>query len=80
MQRRRRRQVFVSTHSDALLADQGIDGTEVLLLTPANEGTAIEIAADIADVKLLLEQGLTAAEAVLSRTKPNDLTRLSLLS
>ena len=80
MQRRRRRQVFVSTHSDALLADQGIDGTEVLLLTPANEGTAIEIAADIADVKLLLEQGLTAAEAVLSRTKPDDLARLSLLS
>ena len=79
MQRRRRRQVFVSTHSDALLADQGIDGTEVLLLTPANEGTAIEIAADIADVKLLLEQGLTAAEAVLSRTKPDDLARLSLL-
>ena len=80
MQRRRRRQVFVSTHSDALLADPGIDGTEVLLLTPANEGTAIEIAADIADVKLLLEEGLTAAEAVLSRTKPDNLARLSLLS
>ena len=80
MGRRRRRQVFVSTHSDALLADPGIDGREVLLLTPANEGTAIEIAADIADVKLLLEEGLTAAEAVLSRTKPDNLARLSLLS
>ena len=80
MQRRRRPQVFVSTHSDALLADQGIDGGEVLLLTPAKEGTSVEIAADIADVKLLLEEGLTAAEAVLSRTKPDDLARLSLLS
>lgn len=80
MQRRRRRQVFVSTHSDALLADQGIDGREVLLLTPANEGTAIEIAADIADVKLLLEEGLTAAEVVLSRTKPAHPEQLGLLS
>ena len=80
MQRRRRPQVFVSTHSDALLADQGIDGREVLLLTPAKEGTAVKIASDIADVKLLLEEGLTAAEAVLSRTKPDDLAQLSLLS
>ena len=80
MQRRRRRQVFVSTHSDALLTDQGIDGREVLLLTPAKEGTAVEIAADIADVKPLLEAGLTVAEAVLSRTKPEHPEQLSLLS
>ena len=80
MQRRRRRQVFVSTHSDALLTDQGIDGREVLLLTPAKEGTAVEIAADIADVKPLLEAGLTVAEAVLSRTKPEHPDQLSLLS
>ena len=80
MQRRRRRQVFVSTHSDALLTDQGIDGREVLLLTPAKEGTAVEIASDIADVKPLLEEGLTVAEAVLSRTKPEHPDQLSLLS
>ena len=47
----------MSTHSDALLTDQGIDGREVLLLTPAKEGTAVEIASDIADVKPLLEEG-----------------------
>ncbi len=35
MQRSRRPQVFVSTHSDALLTEKGIDGGEVLLLTPA---------------------------------------------
>ena len=44
MQRRRRRQVFVSTHSDALLTEQGIDGREVLLLMPAKEGTEVTIA------------------------------------
>ena len=80
MQRRRRRQVFVSTHSDALLADQGIDGREVLLLMPAKEGTEVKIASGIADVKPLLEAGLTVAEAVLSRTKPGQLKELSVLS
>ncbi|MDE0041964.1 MAG: AAA family ATPase [Candidatus Poribacteria bacterium] len=79
MQRRRQRQVFVSTHSVALLADQGIDGREVLLLKPANEGTTVELASDIADVKPLLEAGLTVADAVLSRTKPDHPEQLSLL-
>ena len=79
MQRRRRRQALVSTHSDALLADQGIDGREVLLLKPAKEGTTVEVAADIADVKPLLEAGLTVADAVLSRTKSEHPEQLSLL-
>ena len=79
MQRRRRRQALVSTHSDALLRDQGIDGREVLLLKPAKEGTTVEVAADIADVKPLLEAGLTVADAVLSRTKSEHPEQLSLL-
>ena len=79
MQRTRRRQVFVSTHSDALLTEQGIDGTEVLLLTPAKEGTEVERASDISEVESLLKNGLTVAEVVLSKTKPEHLGRLSLL-
>ena len=79
MQRRKRQQVFVSTHSDALLTEQGIDGTEVLLLTPAKEGTEVIIASEIAEVKSLLEAGLSVAEAVLPRTKPDHPEQLSLL-
>lgn len=79
MQRTRRRQVFVSTHSDALLTEQGIDGTEVLLLTPAKEGTEVVRASDISEVESLLKNGLTVAEAVLSRTKPKNVQQLSLL-
>lgn len=79
MQRTRRRQVFVSTHSDALLTEQGIDGTEVLLLTPAKEGTEVVRAADISEVESLLKNGLTIAEVVLSRTKPENLEQLNLL-
>lgn len=79
MQRTRRRQVFVSTHSDALLTEQGIDGTEVLLLTPAKEGTEVVRASDISEVESLLKNGLTVAEVVLSRTKPENLEQLNLL-
>ena len=79
MQRRRRRQVFVSTHSDALLTEQGIDGTEVLLLTPAKEGTEVVRASDISEIESLLKNGLTVAEVVLSRTKPKHVEQLSLL-
>jgi predicted ATPase len=72
MQRSRRRQILVSTHSDALLTEQGIDGREVLLLTPAKEGTGISVAADIEEVRALLEAGFTVGEAVLPRTRPAD--------
>ena len=73
----RRPQVFVSTHSDALLTEQGIDGGEVLLLTPAREGTAVKIVSDIDEVKTLLEAGFTVGEAVLPRTRPERAEKLS---
>ena len=79
MQRTRRRQVFVSTHSDALLTEPGIDGREVLLLTPAKEGTAVKIASDIDEVRTLLKAGFTAGEVVLSKTRPEHAEQLSLL-
>ncbi len=79
MQRSRRPQVFVSTHSDALLTEQGIDGGEVLLLTPAREGTAGKIVSDIDEVQTLLEAGFTVGEAVLPRTRPEHAEQLSFL-
>jgi predicted ATPase len=69
MQRSRRRQVFVSTHSDALLTEQDIDGREVLLLTPAKEGTTVTVASDIDEVRVLLEAGLTVGEVVFSKIR-----------
>ena len=78
-QRNRRRQVLISTHSEALLTEQGIDGHEVLLLTAAKEGTDVRVAADIDEVRVLLESGLTVGEVVLPRTKPAGVEQLSLL-
>ena len=77
-QRNRRRQVLVSTHSDSLLIDKGIDGREVLLLAPAKEGTEVKVAAEIDEIRVLLESGFTVGEVVLPRTKPADSEHLSL--
>ena len=79
MQKNQRRQIFVSTHSDALLRDPGIDGREVLLLMPAKAGTEVKPASDLEHVRERLENGLTAGEAVPSTTRPKYAEQFSLL-
>ncbi len=77
VQRNRRRQVLVSTQSEALLTEPGIDGHEVLLLSPAKEGTEVKVAADIVEVRTLLESGLTVGEVVMPRMRPVNVQQLS---
>ena len=79
MQRGRRCQVLVSTHSEALLKEPGIDSREVLLLMPAKEGTAVMPSSDFGEVATLLENGFTIGEVVISRTRPENAEQLSLL-
>jgi predicted ATPase len=70
LQRARRRQVIISTHSLELLMDLGIGGEETLMLTPSAEGTETHIANNIPEIRALLETGLSVAEAVLPHTEP----------
>ncbi|MYH81866.1 AAA family ATPase [Candidatus Poribacteria bacterium] len=72
-------QVLVSTHSSTLLTEPCIDGTEVLLLTPAKKGTSVKVSSDIEDIRILLENGFTVGEVVLSRTRPKDTAGVSLI-
>jgi predicted ATPase len=74
----KQRQVIVSTHSPDLLSDAGIAGEEVLLLTPSEEGTRIELASSVEEIKDLLEGGLTIADAAIPRTVPETLSQLDL--
>ncbi len=77
LQRQKKRQVFLSTHSADLLSDKGIGGEQVLLLTPTREeGTKVEVASTIEEVRNLLEGGLNIAEAALPRTIPSDISQL----
>ena len=78
LQRQKKRQMVISTHSPDLLSDPGIGGEEVLLLTPGEEGTSVELASSIKEIKDLLEGGLTVADAALPRTVPSDILQLDL--
>ncbi len=70
--RKNRRQLFVSTHSAALLSDKGIAPEEVLLLRPSQQGTSVALAAESKEILALLENDLSMGEAVLPRVAPPD--------
>ncbi|MEK7727700.1 MAG: AAA family ATPase [candidate division KSB1 bacterium] len=76
LQRQKKRQILLSTHSWDLLSDQGIGGEEVLLLTPSASGTQVEVASALEDVRALLEEGMSVAEAALPRTVPHAVDQL----
>lgn len=72
-----KRQVIVSTHSEALLSNQGIDGRGVILLevTPAHGSTGRTLKEDETST---LEAGLSVAEVVLPKTRPSSVNQLGL--
>jgi predicted ATPase len=78
--RRAGRQVIVTTHSDALLSDDGIGLDEVHLLATAHEGTTVRTAIDDNQIRLLLDGGITMADAVFPRVRPNSVDQLPLFS
>lgn len=78
LQKPRKRQVIISSHSSDLLNDRGISLNEVLVLEPASEGTKASVASDIDDVKHMLKEGMTPASAILPRIKPKDINQFTL--
>ncbi len=71
-----KRQAFITTHSEALLQDQGIDAREVIRLEPTKDGTVVRETSpeDVA----LVAAGYTVAEVLLPKTKPAHINQLSL--
>ena len=80
VQRRTARQLFLSTHSPELLADEGIGLDETLLFFPETEGTKVVPAASFDDVHALLEGGLDLGDAVIPKTRPPKVRELSLFT
>ncbi len=78
IQRQRGRQVVLSTHSVEILLDEGIGLDEVLLLSPAKNGTSVAAAGSFDDVVQLMRGGLSMAEAVIPRTTPKGVHQLAL--
>jgi predicted ATPase len=74
------RQVLVTTHSEALLNDPGVDGREVIELRPSSEGTDVDVSSNVDEVRQLLDSGMTVGEVVLPRTRPPKAADLSTLT
>lgn len=72
------RQILVSTHSEPLLQDKGVGPGEVLILTPGPNGTTIELPTE--KDKHLMNDGLSAAEVLLHKTRPANINQLSLFT
>jgi predicted ATPase len=74
--KKKSRQVLITTHSEALLSNPGIDGRGVLLLEPMHEGTRMR-SIDTREA-LSLRHGLSVAEVVLPKTHPQSAAQLAL--
>ena len=57
-----RRQVILTTHSPDLLCDQGIDGWEVLCITPGRNGSTVESLAADSRIRAVLKAGVMPGE------------------
>jgi len=77
LQKPKKRQIILTTHSTDLLSDRGISLDEILLLEPTQEGTKIQIASSIPEIKQMLEQGMTPADIIIPRTKPRNINQLT---
>jgi predicted ATPase len=73
------RQVFLSTHSSDLLRDEDITADEILLFIPTPKGVDVKASAGIPEFQHLLEAGLSAAEVIISHTRPPDAVQLPLI-
>lgn len=74
--RKTRRQIIVSTHSEALLSNPGIDGRGVVLLQSGTDGSKARILNE--DESQMLLHGLSVAEVVLPKTRPESVQQLGL--
>jgi predicted ATPase len=72
---KRRRQIIISTHSEALLSNKGIDGRGVLVFEPSAEGTLIRPLKG--DEVAAINDGLSVSEVVMPKTRPDKVEQLA---
>ncbi len=70
------RQVIITTHSEALLSNEGIDTNGISMLVATKDGTQVERWSQ--KEQDVVDAGFTVAQAVLPRTKPTNVDQLSL--
>ena len=68
--------MVLTTHSEALLSNPGIDERGVVLLETGSQGTTGRVVN--ADENLALCAGLSVAEVLLPKTRPSAVSQLGL--
>jgi predicted ATPase len=71
---KQRRQIIISSHSEALLSNKGIDARSVIVLEPDREGTKLRPVST--EETKGLEAGFSVAEVVLPQTRPKKIAQL----
>ena len=67
------RQVILTTHSEYLLYDPGIDGREILYITPGKDGSTVQTMADDPGMRDALVAGLMPGESAPFRSSGHQL-------
>lgn len=78
VQQKRRRQIFVSTHSAELINDEGVGLNEVVILRPTEEGTDAPVAESHEEIQSLVDGGMPLGEAVFPYIAPRKIDDLVL--
>jgi predicted ATPase len=74
-----KRQVILSTHSEALLEHRSIDPHEVLMLVPGRDGSTQVIPASTDEqINALLSSGMSIADAIFPKTFARDANQMLL--
>ena len=72
------RQILITTHSEALLQDEGIDLREVHLLVPGKDGTTVRTGTSFKEVCELVKNGVSPGEALMPYAAPERASQLTL--
>jgi predicted ATPase len=71
-----KRQILISTHSEALLRNPGIDGRSILIVEQGTEGSNLR-APDMQELQLI-KAGLSVAEVLLPKVRPQKIEQLEM--
>jgi len=75
-ERKKRRQTIITTHSESLLSNQGIDGRGIIILEPGQNGTKVRHINQEEEIKI--NAGFSIAQVVLPKARPALSEQLSL--
>jgi predicted ATPase len=72
------RQVLISTHAEQIMAEGGIDPSEILIFEPGARETRVWLAREDPQFQIVAAAGGSLAELLVARTRPRDVQHLAL--